>query len=218
MQVHQYSITGSFECVKCVDDANTIVTLYRFDTNGAQIVDPVVIQPPVLPPVPPVEVNQPPTPGGAPMVAPVPGYVQDPNTVLIQGVLAAIHAMTQVNLQSDMQNTSMTQQQMRLQAATMRSNAQQLQHLTNHLGNLGTEVGKAIASHPARHTIQATLSHPNAIPGQSNDPRHLGSLTRPHSVSMGIPTFNYGPYVQAFQPQPNNKNTRCIDKASHQIV
>jgi len=101
----------------------------------------------------------------------------------------------------------MTQQQMQIQVATMRTNAQKLQHLTNHLGNLGTEVRKAIASHPTRHATQATLSHPNVIPGQSNDPRQLGSLTRPHPVSMSIPTFNYGPYVQAFQPQPNNKNT-----------
>jgi len=100
----------------------------------------------------------------------------------------------------------------------MWSNAQQLQHLTNHLGNLGTEVGRAIASHPTRHAIQATLSHPNAIPGQSNDPQQLGSLKRPISVSMSIPTINYGPYVQAFQPQPNDKNTRRIDEATHQIV
>jgi len=86
------------------------------------------------------------------------------------------------------------------------------------LGNLGTEFGKAIASHPTCHAIQATLCHPNAVPGQSNDPRHLGSLTRPHPVSMSIPTFNYGPYVQAFQPQPNDKNTHPIDKGTHQIV
>jgi len=102
----------------------------------------------------------------------------------------------------------------------MRSNNQQLEHLTNHLGNLGHEVGKAIASHPTRHshTIQAALSHPNAVPGQSTDPRDLGSLTRTIPVSMSLPTFDYGPYVQAFQPQPNDKNTRRIDKATHQIV
>ena len=95
--------------------------------------------------------------------------VQDPNAGLIQGMLAAMQAMTQVNMQSDQQNASMTLQQLQLQVATMQANAQQLQHLTNHLGNLGTEVGRAIASHPTR--IQATLSHPSAIPGQSNDPR-----------------------------------------------
>jgi len=170
MQKHPYAITGSFDYMKCVDDANTIVIPYGLDANGAQIIDPVVIQPPVLPPVPSVQVNQLPAPGGGTPVAPAPGNVQDPNVVLIQGVLAVIQAMTQVNLQSDMRNTSMTQHQMQLQAATMWSNAQQLQHLTNHLGNLGTEVGKVIASHPTSHAIQATLSHPNDMPGQSNDP------------------------------------------------
>jgi len=45
-------------------------------------------------------------------MAPVAGYVQDPNAVLIQGMLVATQAMTQVNLQSDMRKTSMTQQQM----------------------------------------------------------------------------------------------------------
>ena len=119
-------------------------------------------------------------------------------------------------MQSDQQNASMTLQQSHLQAATMQANAQQLQHLTNHLGTLGTEVGKAIASHPTR--IQATLSHPSAVPGQSNDPRQLGSLTRPIPVGMSVAGFNYGPYVQSFQPQPNDKNMRRVDEATHQIV
>ena len=35
---------------------------------------------------------------------------------------------------------------------------------------------------------------------------------------MSLPTFNYSPYVQAFQPQPNNKHTRRIDEATHQVV
>jgi len=35
---------------------------------------------------------------------------------------------------------------------------------------------------------------------------------------MSLPTFDYGPYAQAFQPQPNDKNTRRIDEATHQIV
>jgi len=127
-----------------------------------------------------------------------------------------MQAMAQVNMQLDQRNTSMTPQQSLLQVATMGANSQQLQHLTNHLGNLGTEVGKAIASHPAR--IQATLSHPSAIPGQSNDPRQLGSLTCPIPVGMSVQGFDYSPYVQAFQPQPNDKNTLRIDKATHQIV
>jgi len=128
--------------------------------------------------------------------------------------------MTQVHMQSDQCNACMSQQQARLQAATLQSNAQQLEHLTNHLGNLGYKVGRAIANHPTQHShmIQATLSHPNAVPGQSNDPRDLGSLTRTIPVSMSIPTFDYGPYVQAFQPQLNDKNTRRIDEATHQIA
>jgi len=144
----------------------------------------------------------------------------DPNAALLQGVLAAMQTMTQVHMQSDQHNACMSQQQARLQAATLQSNAQQLEHLTNHLGNLGYEVGRAIASHPTQHShaIQATLSHPNAVPGQSNDPRDLGSLTRAIPVSMSLPTFDYGPYIQAFQPQPNDKNTRRIDEATHQIV
>jgi len=40
----------------------------------------------------------------------------------------------------------------------------------------------------------------------------------PRLTSMSIPSFNYGPYVQAFQPQPNDKHTRRIDEATHQIV
>jgi len=102
MQMHQCGITGTFEYMKCVDDANTVMITYGLDANGVQIVDPVVMQPLVLPPVQSVQVNKPPVPGGAPPVALVPGNVQDPNAVLIQGVLAAIQAMTQVNLQSDM--------------------------------------------------------------------------------------------------------------------
>jgi len=35
---------------------------------------------------------------------------------------------------------------------------------------------------------------------------------------MSLPNFDCGPYVQAFQPQLNDKNTRRIDKATHQII
>ena len=105
-----------------------------------------------------------------------------------------------MNIESDLRNASMTQQQSSLQAARIQANQLQVQHLTNHLGNLGHKVGKAIASHPTRpnHRIQATLSQPNVAPGQSNDPWVLGSLTRTTPPSMSIPSFNYGPYVQAF--------------------
>jgi len=128
--------------------------------------------------------------------------------------------MTQVHVQSDQRNACMAQQQARLQAATLQSNAQQLEHLTNHLGNLGYELGRAISTHPTchSHTLQATLSPPNTVAGQSTDPRVLGSLTRPIPVSMSLATFDYGPYVQAYQLQPNDKNTRRIDEATHQII
>jgi len=131
-----------------------------------------------------------------------------------------MQCMTQVHVQSDKRNASMSQQQAKLQAATLQSQAQQLEHLTRHLGNLGYEVGRAIASHPTQHshTLQAMLSHPNAVVGQSTHPRVLGSLTRAVPVGMSVENFNYGPYVQAFQPQPNDKNTRHIDEATHQIT
>jgi len=35
---------------------------------------------------------------------------------------------------------------------------------------------------------------------------------------MSLENFNFGPCAQAFQPQPNDKNTRRIDKATHQII
>jgi len=136
------------------------------------------------------------------------------------GVLTATQAMTHMNFESNLRNARMTQQQSSLQAASMRANQLQLQHLTKHLGNLGNKVGRAIASHPTRHnhTIQATLSQPNVAPGQSNDPRELGLLTRITPPSMSVQSFNYGPYVQAFQPQLNDKHTRQIDEATHQVV
>jgi len=205
MHTHPYVVTGSFDYVKKVDDVNVVVIPYGTDDRGTQLVDPPVIRSPAILPDPSSTV--PSVLGSTPGTGTSPN--PDPNAALLQGVLAAMQVMTQVHMQSDQRNGNMTQQQARLQAATLQSNAQQLEHLTNHLGNLGYEVGRAIANHPTQHshTIQATLSHPNAVPGQSNDPRDLGSLTRTIPVSMSLPTFNYGPYVQAFQPQLNDKNT-----------
>jgi len=60
--------------------------------------------------------------------------------------------MTQVHVQSDRRNASMSQQQAKLQAATLQSQAQLLENLTRNLGNLGCEVGRAIASHPTQHS------------------------------------------------------------------
>ena len=70
-----------------------------------------------------------------------------------------MQVMTQVHVQSDKRNATMTQQQAKLQAATLQSQAQQLEHLTHHLGSLGYEVGRAIASHPTQHshTLRATV-------------------------------------------------------------
>jgi len=209
MHTHPHAIVGSFDYVKKVDDANVVVIPYGVDEHGAQIVDRPVIRTPTILPAP--TSNMPGT-GTSPN--------PDPNAALLQGVLAAMQTMTQVHIQSDQRNACMSRQQAQLQAATLQSNAQQLEHVTNHLGNLGYEVGRAISTHPTRHsrTLQATLSHPNTLAGQSTDPRVLGSLTRTIPVSMSLSTFNYGPYVQAYQPQPNDKNTRCIDKATHQII
>jgi len=212
MHAHPHHAPGSFDCVKKVDDANAVVTPCGTDDNGNQIVDPPVMQTHAVLPVPAVAPGS--TPGAGTDSGP------NPNAALTQGALAVMQLMTQVHVQSDQRNASMTQQQVKLQAATLQSQAQQLEHLTNHLGNLGCQVGRAIASHPTQHshTIQAALSHPNAVPGQSTDPRVLGSLTRAIPVGMSVPNFNCGPCAQAFQPQPNDKNTRRIDEATHQII
>jgi len=214
MHTHPYVVPGSFDYVMKVDDANVVVIPYGIDDNGAQLVDPPVIQSPAILPAPTSTV--PSVLGSAPGT----GTSPDQNAALPRGVLSAMQVMTQVHMQSDQRKASTTQQQARFQTATLQSNAQQLEHLTNHLGNLGYEVGRAIANHPTQHshTIQATLSHPNAVPGQSNNPRDLGSLMHMIPVSMSLPTFDYGPYVQAFQPQLNDKNTRFIDEVTHQII
>jgi len=209
MHTHLHATVGSFDYVKKVDDANAVVIPYGVDEHGAQIVDPPVIRTPTILPAPTLN-----TPGTG--TSPNP----DPNAALLQGVLAAMQTMTQAHVQSDRRNACMARQQARLQAATLQSNAQQLEHLSNHFGNLGYEVGRAISTHPTRHshTLQATLSPLNTVAGQSTDPRVLGSLTRTIPVSMSLSTFDYGPYVQAYQPQPNDKNTQRIDEATHQII
>jgi len=212
MLAHPCHAPGSFDHVKKVDDVNAVVIPHGTDDNGKQIVDPPTMQSAAILPAPASALGS--TPGAGT------GSGPDQNAALLRGVLVAMQVMTQVHLQSDQCNASMTQQQAKLQAATLQSEAQQLEHLTNHLGNLGYKVGRAIANHPTQHshTIQATLSHPNVVPGQSTDPRALGSLTRAIPVSMSLPMFNCGPYAQAFQPQPNDENTRRIDKVTHQII
>jgi len=209
MHAHPHWTAGSFDFVKKVNEANAVVIPCGVDDRGMQIVEPPAI---VMP---------------APLPAPTSnaaGAGADTDSVSngepLQAVLAAMRTMMQVHVQSDLRNACMSQQQARSQAATLQSNAQQLEHLTNHLGNLGHEVGRAISTHPTRHshTLQATLSPLNAVAGQSTNPRVLGSLTRPIPVSMSLATVDCGPYVQACQPQPNDKNTRRIDEATHQII
>jgi len=122
--------------------------------NGVPIVD--------FPIAPPTQAGQPAAPGGAPQV--------DPN-VLINGMMAALQAMVELNLQADTHNATMAQQQMQLQVATMKNNTHQLGLLSHSMGNLGHDVGRAIASQPLP-TIQATLSHPNVIQYLGNPPIH----------------------------------------------
>jgi len=81
---------------------------------------------------------------------------------------------------------------MQLQAATLKNNTHQLGQLSHTMGNLGHDVGRAIASQPPPR-IQATLSHPNAVLGQSTNPQKLGLLTRPYPVSLSVAGFDYGP-------------------------
>jgi len=205
MHAHPHATVGSFDYVKKVYEANVVVISYRVDERGVQIDDPPAI-------ILPAPTSSAPGTGTSPD--------PDPNGALLQGVLAAMRMMTQVHAQSDQRNACMSQQQARLQAATLQSNAQQLEHLSNHLGILGYEVGRAISTHPTHHShaLQATLNPSNTVAGQSTDPRALGSLTRPIPVSMSLATFDYSPYIQAYQPQPNDKNTQRIDEATHQII
>jgi len=202
MRTHPHMTPGSFDYVKKVDDANVVVIPYGVDDRGAQIVDPPVIGSPTILPVP---ASTMPGAGTSPN--------SDPNVALLQGALAAMQVMTQMHMQSDQCNACMSQQQVRLQAATLQSNAQQLEHLTNHLGNLGYEVGRAIANHPTQHshTIQATLSHPNAVPGQSNN--HLDPATvRMFYLDLCQVAHDHGIYVPAyeeFQPEDTFSRIEC---------
>jgi len=143
MHAHPYHVPGSFDYVKKVDDAGVVVIPYGNDVDGNQLVDPPVIQTP--------DINAPTTaPGSAPGTGT--GSDSDPNAALLQGVLGAMRCMTQVHVQSDMRNASMSQQQAKLQAATLQTQAQLLENLTRNLGNLGYEVGRAISSHPTQHS------------------------------------------------------------------
>jgi len=150
MHAHPYHVPGSFNYVKKVDDAGVVVIPYGNGDDGNQLVDPPVIQTPAIP-APTT------TPGSTPGTGT--GSGSDPSEALLQGVLGAMNCMTQVHVQSDRRNASMSQQQAKLQAAALQSQAQLLENLTRNLGNLGYEVGRAIASHPTQHshTLRATV-------------------------------------------------------------
>ena len=70
MHTHPYAVMGSFECAKKSNDANAVEIRYGHDPNGAQIVDPIIAPPPVIAPVPAVQVNQARAQGGVPPIAP----------------------------------------------------------------------------------------------------------------------------------------------------
>ena len=105
---------------------------------------------------------------------------------------------------------------MDLQASALCTNSQQLANLGGYMTSIGTEVGRATANNPIRSNV--TLSQQNVIAGHLTDLMVLGSLTRKYPVELSIQNFDYGPYVQAYQPQPNDKNTRRVDEVTHQIV
>jgi len=188
MRQHPHGMRGSFNHLQKVGDNGTVVIQHGRQSDGTQIVDPtpVPVFPPIAPPAqpgqpaPPAQPGQPVAPGVAPKFNP---------TAMLNSVVAAAQAMAQMNVHADARSAAMARQQMDLQAATLKTNAQQLGQLTHAMGNLGHDVGKAIASQPPP-TIQATLSHPNAVPGQSIDPHQMRLLTRPHPVSLSLPRFN----------------------------
>ena len=45
---HSHAVTGSFEYVREINDANAVVIPYGYDPDGVQIVDLVVVPPPVM--------------------------------------------------------------------------------------------------------------------------------------------------------------------------
>jgi len=209
MHQHPHGVRGLFECLQKDDDDGVAVMPCGRESDGTPIVEPPARPVPVFPPLaPPTQPGQPAVPGGAPQA--------DPNA-LINGMMATLRAMTELNMQADARSAAMARQQMDLQAATLRNDTHQLGQLSHTMGNLGHDVGRAIASQPPP-AIQATLSHPNAAHGQSTDLQQMGSLTRPHPVGLSVAGFNHSPHAQAFQAQPNNENTRRVDEAAHQIT
>ena len=200
---HANGIVGSFEYLQCfARDGTTMIVPYGNDANGRPITDP--------PPIPRVTI--PAVPANPTSATGAAGL--DP-TAMMHSMILAVQAMAQAGIQADERNAQMAQQQMDLQASVLRANAKQLHDLGGCMSNIGSEVGRAIASNPIHSNV--TLNQ-GGVAGQSTDPNVLGSLTRRHPIGLSVPTFDYGPYVQAYQPQPNDKNTRRIDEATHQII
>jgi len=163
-------MAGTFEYLQEDAPDGTVRIPCGQTSNGTSIVEPAPMPTPVFPLLVPPAPN-PPAAGNNANAAPQ----QDP-IALINSAMAAMQAMVQMNIQADARSAAIARQQMDLQAATLKSSAQQLGQLTSAMGNLGHDVGKAIASHPPP-TIQATLSHSNVAPGQLMNPREMGSLT-----------------------------------------
>jgi len=176
--VHPHGVAGSFDYVREENRPDGTTRLPYGQDRGMQILEPVPIPFPPLPPPPqpnPPTQPIPPAAGNAGAAAPQP----DPHAAInnaMDAVRAMTQAMVEMNIAADARSAAMARQQMDLQAATLRSNAQQIGQLTatmGNLGNLGHDVGRAIASHPPP-TIQATLSHSSVTPGQSMNPRDMG--------------------------------------------
>jgi len=115
MYAHPYAVPGSFDYAKKVNGAGVVVIPYGNDDDGNQLVNPPVMQAPGI--SAPPAILAPTTVSGS---APGAGTESssDSSAALLQGVVLAMQYMTQVHVQSDRRNASMSQQQAKLQAAT----------------------------------------------------------------------------------------------------
>jgi len=105
MHLHPHDILGSFEYVQKDDDTGVVVIPYGRELDGTPIVKPPATPATAFPIVPPPQAGQPDVLGGAPGGA----WQVDPS-VLINGMLAALQAMADLNLQADARNAAMARQ------------------------------------------------------------------------------------------------------------
>jgi len=104
MHQHPHGMRGLIEYLQKDDDGGVVVMPYGREPDGTPIVEPPVRPVPIFPPLappplaPPTQPGQPDVPGGAPQA--------DPN-VLINSVMAALRAMTELNLQDDARSAAM---------------------------------------------------------------------------------------------------------------